>query len=224
MPRYVRNVICAEFQGCEHAIGIPGTLGGLVVMNGGTNRRGIGEQLTEATIVTQEGSLKTYSAQDCNFAYRSSIFQTIKCILVEASFRYERGDAWALRSQMIATLQTRNRKFPRKAPNCGSTFLSDPALYETVGPPGKAIEEAGLKGTTYGGAMISPLHANFIINTGRATSHDVLSLIAKVREAVYERTGHHMNCEVRHLRPNGEMAPAHESAEKMLRESTWNNA
>ena len=212
-PCYVRNVTRAGFQGCEHAIGVPGTLGGLVVMNGGANRKGIGEQLTEAVVVTENGSVEKYTAQECGFAYRSSVFQTKKCILVEASFQYEQGDATVLRTQMIQTLQMRNKKLPRKTPNCGSTFLSDPALYETVGPPGKAIEEAGLKGVTCGGAMISPLHANFIINTGNATSGDVLSLIAKVREAVYERTGHYINCEVRHLRPNGEMVPAHESAD-----------
>jgi len=171
--------------------------------------------LTEATYVTVSGAIERLNQQECCFAYRHSIFQQKeKAIVVEASFQYEPGNVKTLRTQMVKTLVERNRKFPRKMPNCGSVFLSDPALYETVGPPGKAIEEAGLKGMTCGGAMISPLHANFIINTGGATSRDILTLITQIRAAVYERTGHRMNCEVRHLLPNGTILPAHESAEK----------
>ena len=213
-PRFVWKVARAGLQGCEHVIGVPGTLGGLVVMNGGTSRRGIGEQLTEAVAVTESGEIEQLDAETCAFSYRKSIFQKKKSIIVEASFQYEPGDVSALRSQMIKTLQERNRKFPRKIPNCGSVFLSDPALYETVGPPGKVVEEAGLKGVSCGGAMISQLHANFIVNTGGATSADILKLIAKVRSTVFERTGHRINCEVRHLRPDGNIVPAHESAEK----------
>lgn len=213
IPRYVSTVCRAGFKGCEHAIGVPGTLGGLVVMNGGTNRKGIGEQLVQAVAVAENGKVETFEAAECGFAYRTSIFQQKKSIVVETSFQYEHGDVGVLRGQMIKTLMERNRKFPRKLPNCGSVFLSDPALYETVGPPGKAIEEAGLKGVSCGGAMISPMHANFIVNTGGATAADVLALIAKIRAAVFERTGYRMNCEVRHLLPDGRMVPAHESAD-----------
>ncbi|MGH1456453.1 MAG: UDP-N-acetylmuramate dehydrogenase [Alphaproteobacteria bacterium] len=214
VPSFVSKVGRAGWQGCEHAIGVPGTLGGLVVMNGGTSRRGIGEQLTQAVAVNHSGDVQNFSREECQFLYRTSIFQKNRSIIVEASFQYERGDKAVLRTYMLKTLQERNRKFPRKMPNCGSVFLSDPSLYATVGPPGKAIEQAGMKGVSCGGALISPLHANFIVNTGNASSDDILHLIAQIRSAVFKTTGHKMNCEVRHLRPDGIMLPAHVSAEE----------
>lgn len=209
-PHFVRKVACAGFKGSEHAIGVPGTLGGLVVMNGGTNRKGIGEQITSVTIVKEDGKVKIIEKTACDFSYRHSSLQDGNAVVVGAAFKYEKGDASALRLQMITTLMNRNRKFPRKMPNCGSVFLSSPELHEKVGPPGKVVQEAGFKGFRQGGAMVSDMHANFIVNTGGATSDDVLTLITKIRAAVFERTGHKMECEARHLLPNGKMVPAHE--------------
>ncbi|WP_034640518.1 UDP-N-acetylmuramate dehydrogenase [Desulfovibrio inopinatus] len=213
-PGYVRRVASAGFAGCTHAIGIPGSLGGLIVMNGGMYRKRIGEQLVEATVVHHDGTIGTLSHQDCAFGYRSSRLQHEDIILVGATFQYTHGKTTTLRREMLNTLRERNRKFPRKLPNCGSVFLSEPTLYETVGPPGKAIEETGLKGERCGGAVISPQHANFIVNTGGATSADILRLISKIRAAVYARTGHKLGCEVRHLPPTGTMQPAHISADQ----------
>ena len=85
-----------NLTGCVHAIGIPGTLGGLVMMNGGSQRKGIGEQLLSATIIDEFGDVKTYSKEECRFNYRSSYLQDINCVVVEASFQYEKGDARAL--------------------------------------------------------------------------------------------------------------------------------
>lgn len=212
-PAFVRRVARAGFAGCTHAIGIPGTLGGLVAMNGGSYRKGIGDQLVEATVVRKDGVLVTLPRKDCAFAYRSSLLQKEETVVVAASFQYTRGNKDKLRREMLAILRERNQKFPRKLPNCGSVFLSDPRLYETIGPPGKAIEDAGLKGERCGGAEISQLHANFIINTGGATSADILQLISKVRSTVYARTGHTLKCEVRHLPPAGALQQAHLSAD-----------
>ncbi|WP_218820794.1 hypothetical protein [Haematobacter missouriensis] len=86
----------------------------------------------------------------------------------------------------------------------------NPAMYEVVGAPGKAIEEAGLKGASLGGAQVSPLHANFIVNRGGATSDEVLALIAHIRRAVHARTGYRMDCEARFVTAEGEERPAHD--------------
>jgi UDP-N-acetylmuramate dehydrogenase len=120
------------------------------------------------------------------------------------------GDPGAIRREMLGILAARRKKFPKNLPNCGSTFLSDPAMYATVGPPGRAIEAAGLKGAAIGGAQVSTLHANFIVNRGGATSDEVLALIAHVRETVFARTGYRMDCEARFVTETGEERPAHE--------------
>ena len=113
-------------------------------------------------------------------------------------------------------LASRRKKFPRKLPNCGSVFLSNPKMYDVVGPPGFAIEQAGLKGLREGNAQISPLHANFIVNLGGAKSRDVLFLIARARNDVFKRTGFKMDCEVRYVTKDGDIMQAHEYTDKAI--------
>jgi len=93
--------------------------------------------------------------------------------------------------------------------DCGSVFAGSGRLYNRFGPPGKVIENAGLKGLTVGGAQVSSLHANFIVNHDGATSGDILQLIKHVRAAVYDRTGIWMECEVKHVGPTGQIRPVH---------------
>lgn len=210
VPNYVHRVILAGLTGCVHAVGIPGRLGGLIVMNGGSQRKGIGDQLVNTTVVRPNGEIVNLNREECAFGYRASQMQESGDIVVEARFAYEAGSVSALRREALAILTDRNRKFPRKLPNCGSVFLSNPAMYDSVGPPGRAIEEAGLKGFRCGGAEISRQHANFIVNTGTASSNDVLALIALARRKVAERTGYLMDCEVRYLDPDDTFRMAHE--------------
>ena len=212
VPWFVLKTIRLGLAGCVHAIGIPGMLGGLVAMNGGSQRRGIGEQVETVTIVDAQGGLAEISRADCGFAYRRSVFQDSGAVIVAVRFRYGPGDAAALRHEAIEIMASRKRKFPKNWPNCGSVFVSDPALYATLGPPGAAIEAVGLKGVRHGGARLSPLHANFIVNEGGACSEDVLALLGLARRKVFERTGIAMRSEVLHLRPDGALVPAHESA------------
>jgi UDP-N-acetylmuramate dehydrogenase len=212
VPCFVLKTIRLGLSGCVHAIGIPGMLGGLVTMNGGSQRRGIGEQVETVTTVDGQGRLAEVAQADCGFAYRRSAFQDDAAIIVAARFRYEHGDAATLRREAIEIMMSRKRKFPKNWPNCGSVFVSDPALYATLGPPGAAIEAVGLKGMRHGGARLSPLHANFIVNEGSARSEDVLALIGLARQKVFDRTGIAMRSEVLHLRPDGMLVPAHESA------------
>lgn len=212
VPTFVRKVISCGLKGPEHAIGIPGTLGGLIVMNGGSQRKGIGDQLVSVTVIDEAGKIKFMSREDCKFSYRQSALQNSGLLLAEAEFLYEAGDVSSLRRAAVATLAERKRKFPRYLPNCGSVFISDPRMYETVGPPGFAIESVGLKGHRIGDAEISPLHANFIVNRGQARSSDVLALIHLMRRKVLDETGFSMPCEVRHMTTDGTLRPAHLSA------------
>lgn len=222
IPFFVRTVAKAGLGGIVHAAGIPGTLGGLVLMNGGTNRKGIGSHVISAQVIDERGQLYNVSQEQFGFAYRTSSFQARTAAIVEVELELERGDPSALLAEIDYILSERAKKFPTNLPNCGSTFLSDPAMYEFIGPPGEAIEEAGLKGISHGRAQISDQHANFIVNLGGATDSEVLWLIALIRSTVNARTGFKMNCEVRHLSPDGRLRPAHEVAEERWADQTLN--
>jgi UDP-N-acetylmuramate dehydrogenase len=214
VPCFVRAVGAAGLAGAQHAIGIPGTLGGLILMNGGSQRKGIGSNLVSLRCCDMRGELREISAAECRFSYRYSALQDEPLVLLDATLRFDPGDRVALRREMIAIMQERRRKFPKNLPNCGSVFLSNPAMYDRIGAPGYAIEKVGLKGTRRGGAEISPLHANFVVNLGGAASGDVLWLIREARQRVFEATGFLMDCEVRHVAPDGRMRMAHEAADE----------
>ena len=219
MPHLAAAVARAGLSGIEHTGGIPGTFGGLVMMNGGSQRRGIGEHVSRVWAVDERGEAVILSREDCRFAYRRSAMQDRAMAITAAELTLERGDAATIRRAIIGIMAARRRKFPLKLPNCGSVFLSDPAMYETVGPPGHAIEQAGLKGLQAGRAQISPLHANFIVNLGGATARDILTLIDIARARVFDRTGHWLSCEVRHVGRDGTLRPAHEVAGRAGRPS-----
>lgn len=191
--------------GIEHIVGIPGTLGGLVAMNGGSQRQSIGEVVIDVTVAKADGQLARIPLKDCDFCYRSSSFQKSKDVIIEVSMKLQSGDASDIHRKMLEILRNRRNKFPRHEPNCGSVFISDPAMYEEIGPPGKVIEEAGCKGWSVGGAQVSQKHANFIVNRGKAHSQDVISLIGKVRRKIHERVGVWLRCEVKHVTVSGEI-------------------
>ncbi|MEV7648969.1 UDP-N-acetylmuramate dehydrogenase [Arthrobacter sp. NPDC089319] len=214
IPELVRATAEAGLSGIIHAAGVPGTLGGLVLMNGGTQRKGIGEQVVRTLIANERGELHAVRHDDLGFAYRTSNLQGQTAAILEVELELVPGEPAALIVDIDAILAERAAKFPFDLPNCGSTFLSNPAMYSIVGAPGRAIEEAGLKSVRRGGAQISEKHANFIVNLGGATDNDVLWLIALVRTTVQARTGFTMDCEVRHLSPDGRMRPAHEVADE----------
>ncbi|WP_084570782.1 UDP-N-acetylmuramate dehydrogenase [Methylosinus sp. PW1] len=211
-PRFVRELGRFGLSGLEHAIGIPGTLGGLIYMNGGSQRKGVGSNIVAVRGCDRSGRAFERSHAECGFHYRGSSLQSDDLVVLEADFAFVERDPASMRREMIAILADRQRKFPKNLPNCGSVFLSDPLMYRTVGPPGAAIERVGLKGTRLGGAEISTLHANFIVNVAGASSRDVLGLIHLARTRVHDATGFWMDCEVRHVAPDGRLRPAHEAA------------
>lgn len=209
VPSVARRVGGAGLSGIEHIVGIPGTFGGLVCMNGGSLRQGIGDSIVEVTAIMPDTTVQHFHASVCGFAYRRSRFQETGVIVVEAKLALAQGDVSAIRRRMIEIMASRRRRFPLKLPNCGSVFVSDPAMYRHIGPPGAAIDRCGLKGTRSGNAQIAVEHANFIVNLGGARSREVLALIELARERVHAATGYSMDCEVRHVGPDGLVRPAH---------------
>ncbi len=210
VPGFARNVAQAGLSGIEHTAGIPGTIGGLICMNGGSQRKGIGSHIKSVTAVSPTGVIKTFSKEECNFSYRSSIFQKNEYAITEAELNFsERKDYKVIRDEMLNILSERRTKFPQKLPNCGSTFISNPDIYKKYGPPGKVIEGLGYKGFKIGGVEVSTVHANFLNNTGNAKAVDVLRMISEIRMAVKKRTGFDMKAEVKFVDVNGNIKPAH---------------
>lgn len=203
VPGLARTLMQAGLTGVEHTCGIPGTLGGLICMNGGSKRKGIGSHIVAVESVTQSGEIVTRTAAQCGFSYRTSIYQTNGEVITAARLRLDKGSRAEIRAEMRAILADRRRKFPRKQPNCGSVFKSNPAMYADIGPPGSAIERLGFKGERIGGALVSPLHANFIINDGGATAQDVLKLIDFIGDAVEAATGYRMQAEAQFVSEEG---------------------
>jgi UDP-N-acetylmuramate dehydrogenase len=207
VPKLSRAVGRAGLTGMEHTIGIPGTLGGLILMNGGSKRKSIGTNVRKVWAINRQGEIICLQQNECQFSYRDSIFQNSGSIITMVELACEAGEPRLIRSEMLNTMRERRSKFPLKEPSCGSVFKSNPQFYETIGPPGKAIEETGLKGLRIGDAQVSHKHANFIVNLGKAKAFDVLELVRLIREEVFKRTNYILECEVRHVSPSGKIFP-----------------
>jgi UDP-N-acetylmuramate dehydrogenase len=162
--------------GLEALAGIPGTLGGALMMNSGGRHGWIGEVVSEVTCV-DAGGLTTLPAEKVCFAYRNSSLRGR--VVAAAELLLKRDDAAEIALRRGAVLAEKRRGQPLTAKSAGCVFRNPPGQYA-----GQLIEAAGFKGARVGGAMVSPLHANFIVNTGGATADDVLRLIEKIREKI----------------------------------------
>jgi UDP-N-acetylmuramate dehydrogenase len=209
VPGLARKAQQAGLTGLEHIVGIPGTIGGLVLMNGGSQRQCIGDLVERVTLISREGEIQELNAAECDFSYRHSALQNCDGVVVAVELSCPRGDHKKIRQAMLADLRERRHKFPLRLPNCGSVFLSTAAMHASVGPPGRIIEEAGLKGLRAGKAEVSRRHGNFIINCGGASACDVLTLITAIRDHVRNAIGFELDCEVRYVTLAGEIVPAH---------------
>ncbi|CAH2713352.1 UDP-N-acetylenolpyruvoylglucosamine reductase [Neobacillus rhizosphaerae] len=168
-------------SGLEFASGIPGSVGGAVYMNAGAHGSDISKILTRAHILFEDGSLEWLSNEDMEFSYRTSVLQKKRPgIVVEAVFKLALGDRGAIVSQMQKNKDYRKETQPWNFPCAGSIFRNPLPNYA-----GKLIEITGLKGFSIGGAKVSEMHGNFIVNAGNATAGDVLALIEHVKDTIY---------------------------------------
>lgn len=182
-------------SGMDFAVGIPGTIGGAIFMNAGAYGGSISDDLTVVWCVGPSGEERVMRPSECGFGYRSSVFQEGSLVITGAEFRLRGGDPAALRERARSVLALRRERLPLDLPSAGSVFRKPAGDV----PPGKVIEESGLKGRTVGGAMVSRIHANFIVNTGGASSSDVSDLIKTVKDEVHLRTGILLAEEIRYL-------------------------
>lgn len=170
--------------GLEFAGGIPGSVGGAVYMNAGAHGSDVSRILQQAEVLLPTGELVTMQKEDFDYAYRHSKLQREQGIVTEAVFVLTRGDRKEIAGAMAAYKDRRLRTQPLQLACAGSVFRNPEGGFAA-----RLVEEAGLKGLRVGGAEVSPLHANFIVNTGQATALDVLSLIEQVQNVVFQRFG-----------------------------------
>lgn len=178
------------FSGLEFAVGIPGTVGGAVVMNAGIPNEETEAVLKELTLVDDTGEIKTYVRARVPFGYRSAHLP--KGVVISASFQLEAAPVEQIEEKMKRLLKRRRETQPLSFPSVGSVFKNPEKGYA-----GKIIEACGLKGSCLGGAQISKRHGNFIINQGAARAEDVLGLIRMTQKRVQEMEGIILEPEVR---------------------------
>ncbi|SJL83519.1 UDP-N-acetylmuramate dehydrogenase [Vibrio palustris] len=197
-------------SGLEHIVGIPATIGGLIYMNGGSKRKTISENIVSVTSIDNDGNIIERNREQCEFSYRKSIFQKIPDeLILSVELKLSLDDSKKIRKENLQILRDRRKKFPRKQPSCGSVFISNPVNYKTVGPPGKIIEDLGLKGLKKNKAQISDIHANFIVNIGGANSNDILFLVKEINDKARLISGIELESEGLFVNKNGYLTPLH---------------
>ncbi|MAV10046.1 MAG: UDP-N-acetylenolpyruvoylglucosamine reductase [Synechococcus sp. MED850] len=196
IPSLARRVAQAGLSGLAWSVGIPGTVGGAAVMNAGAQGGCTADHLESVLVVPIEGGEPfELRREELDFGYRHSRLQEDPLVVLSAHFKLEPGhDPEQLRRTTSGNLNKRTSTQPYTQPSCGSVFRNPEPL-----KAGRLIEELGLKGTRIGGAEISTLHANFIVNTGDATASDITRLISLVQDAVRERHDLSLHTEVKRL-------------------------
>ncbi|HOL13772.1 MAG TPA: UDP-N-acetylmuramate dehydrogenase [Bacillota bacterium] len=172
----------AGLSGLEFAVGIPGNVGGALVMNAGAYGGEIKDVISTAKAMDMEGNIIQLTKQDLHLDYRHSVFMEKRLIALEATFSLERGDREGIARKMEDLTERRTSKQPVDMPCAGSVFKRPPDNF--VGP---LVEKAGLKGYRIGGAEVSTKHAGFIVNVGGATCQDVLDLIKFIQATIKEK-------------------------------------
>lgn len=178
--------------GMEFAYGIPGTVGGGVYMNAGAYGGEIKDVLLSVRCAQKDGTVITLSAEDARLAYRKSVFMEKALYILSAEFVLPAGDKAEITAKMAENMAKRRAKQPLEYPSCGSTFKRPEGHFA-----GALIESCGLKGFSVGKAQVSEKHAGFVINRGGASGDDVVALIRRVQEIVFEKTGVFLETEVK---------------------------
>lgn len=197
IPTLARKAARLGLSGLEWAVGIPGTVGGAVVMNAGAQGGCTADWLQSVQVLDPARPETPFElrADELGFAYRHSRLQAESWIVLSACFRLEPGhDPAAITAHTSANLHSRTSTQPYQQPSCGSVFRN-PEPHKA----GRLIEELGLKGLQIGEAQVSPIHANFIVNTGQASAADIDALILDVQRRVMASHGIALHPEVKRL-------------------------
>ena len=181
-----------SLSGMEEISGIPGTLGGGIYMNAGAYGGELKNIIKTVTYIDEYGEEKTVTADECEFGYRKSIFTNGGKYIVSAVLELEEGDKTEISEKMADYAKRRREKQPLSLPSAGSTFKRPEGYFA-----GALIQESGLKGYKSGGAMISDLHAGFVVNYDNATSQDILDVIKHTQETVLDKFGVMLETEVK---------------------------
>ena len=181
--------------GLEFAHGIPGSLGGAVVMDAGAYDGEMRQVVRSVRALNQRCDVEELTAEQCEFGYRHSVFSNGSRLVLSAVMELQPGDEAAIRGRMAELMEKRKSKQPLEWPSAGSTFKRPEGYFAAA-----LIDQCGLKEFRIGGAQVSEKHAGFVINAGGATCRDILNLMDAVRERVFRETGVELEPEVKYLR------------------------
>ncbi len=184
------------FKGLEFASGIPATVGGAIFMNAGANGTDTQTTLKEVEYLDFEKGVRIFSKDQLEFGYRKSSFQKMVGAIMSATFVLEKDSE--TRQRQLVIIQKRMKSQPLKEKSAGCIFRNPDGF-----SAGALIDQAALKGFSIGGAAISNIHANFLINLGGATSREVQSLMGIVQQKVFEKTNIRLEPEIRIVGPHG---------------------
>ena len=189
-----KRALDASLTGFEFAAGIPGTIGGAVVMNAGAYGGEMKDILKEVTVLDPNGMIRTIPAEELELGYRTSIIARKGSVVLEAVIVLKTGDPKEIKAAMDELKEKRVTKQPLEYPSAGSTFKRPEGYFA-----GKLIMDAGLRGFSVGGAQISEKHCGFVINKGNATAKDVTELMDETKKIVMEKFGVALEPEVKRL-------------------------
>ena len=184
LPAVANLAASVGLGGLEFAAGIPGTMGGAMVMNAGWHEHEIGPLVRQVDFLPADRGRETWPHDRCAFGYRRSAFRGRPGVVLGALIELQPADRETVRVRLDNYLASRRASQPTELPSCGSVFLKPPGDFA-----GRLIEEAGLKGQRIGDVQVSPKHANFFVNLGTGTAADALALIERVERLVELRSG-----------------------------------
>jgi len=183
-PAVANQAASSGLTGLEFGAGIPGTIGGAVIMNAGWHQNEIGNVVESVEYVDPDGVVRRWSHDECGFVYRGSAFRGRRGVVVSCALELEQDDPAEVEARLESFASSRKKNQPTELASCGSVFLKPPGDFA-----GRLIDAAGLKGLRLGGVEVSPKHANFFVNVGGATCADVLALVERVETEVENRFG-----------------------------------
>lgn len=192
--RVAKESARAGLTGLEFASGIPGTIGGAMVMNAGAYGGEMKDVVTAVTVLTKDGEIKTLTGEEMNFRYRGSVVEDEELIVLEAVMELQEGKLEEIQARIDELSVQRRTKQPIEFPSAGSTFKRPEGYFA-----GKLIQDADLRGYQVGGAQVSEKHCGFVINAGGATAADVMQLMLDVSDKVEAQFGVTLEPEVKRI-------------------------